>query len=134
VTTPQDIARIDTAKALAMFQQAEVPVLGVVQNMDGYVCPHCGERSNIFPQSQEVRAQLDSAKPLGSVPLDPAAVVSGDRGQPVVVSMPEAPVAIAFAGIAEQVEVQIAVLRAQQDDVSPSRKMEGGTEREEEAP
>ncbi len=53
VTTPQDIARIDTAKALAMFQQATVPILGVVQNMDGFLCPHCGTHVDIFPASQE---------------------------------------------------------------------------------
>src|SRR5436305_452646 len=81
VTTPQDIARIDTAKAMAMFVGANVPVLGVVQNMDGFVCPHCSERIEIFPRSQEVRNQLDELVSLGQIPLDPAAVVTGDKGQ-----------------------------------------------------
>ena len=51
VTTPQDIARIDTAKGLGMFQSAGVPVLGLVQNMAGFLCPHCGERIDGFPAS-----------------------------------------------------------------------------------
>ena len=109
VTTPQDIARIDTSKALAMFQAANVPVLGLVQNMDGFLCPHCGERVDIFPRSQEARILLDDLHLLGRIPLDPAAVVSGDKGHPVVISMPESPVAQAFFGVAEEV---IALLKA----------------------
>jgi len=103
VTTPQDIARIDTAKALAMFQNAHMPVLGVVQNMDGFICPHCGERAEIFPRSRETRTLLDTLPVLGSVPLDPAAVVSGDKGHPVIVSMPETSVASAFIEMAHNV-------------------------------
>jgi len=107
VTTPQDIARIDTAKALAMFQNAHVPVLGVVQNMDGFICPHCGERAEIFPPSHETRTLLDTLPVLGSVPLDPAAVVSGDKGHPVIVSMPETAVAAAFIEMASNVVIAL---------------------------
>jgi ATP-binding protein involved in chromosome partitioning len=102
VTTPQDIARIDTAKALAMFQKGQVPALGLVQNMDGLLCPHCGERIEIFPHSREARV-LDELPLLGRIPLDPGAVVSGDKGYPVVVSMAEAPVAMAFMEMAGNV-------------------------------
>jgi ATP-binding protein involved in chromosome partitioning len=103
VTTPQDIARIDTAKGLAMFQNTGVPILGLVQNMSGFVCPHCGELIDIFPASSESRTSLDSLPLLGAIPLDPATAISGDIGQPVVVSRPESPVTVAFYGIAEQV-------------------------------
>jgi ATP-binding protein involved in chromosome partitioning len=113
VTTPQDIARIDTAKGLAMFQNAGVPVLGLVQNMSGFVCPHCGERVDIFPSSGESRALLDSLPLLGAIPLDPATAVSGDKGQPVVVSMPESPVSAAFKCIAEQVVAALATVGTQ---------------------
>ncbi|GAC1348475.1 MAG: hypothetical protein NVSMB27_16380 [Ktedonobacteraceae bacterium] len=112
VTTPQDIARIDTAKALAMFQGVGVPVLGVVQNMDGFLCPHCGEYVEIFPRSREGRAQLDDLPLLGSIPLDPSTAVSGDNGQPVVVSKPESPVTLAFYEIAEQIAIQLAQMKA----------------------
>ncbi len=113
VTTPQDIARIDTAKGLAMFQNAGVPVLGLVQNMSGFVCPHCGERVDIFPSSDEPRALLDSLPLLGAIPLDPATAVSGDKGQPVVVSMPESPVSAAFKCVAEQVVAALATVGTQ---------------------
>jgi len=103
VTTPQDIARIDTAKALAMFQGVGVPVLGVVRNMDGFLCPHCGERVEIFPRSQEARELLDDLPLLGSIPMDPSTVISGDKGQPVVVSNAESPVAAAFLGMVERI-------------------------------
>ncbi len=115
VTTPQDIARIDTSKALAMFQTANVPVLGVVQNMDGFLCPHCGESVEIFPRSQETRILLDELRVLGRVPLDPAAVVNGDRGYPVVVSMPESSVAKAFVAVAEQVRASLESARVTTD-------------------
>ena len=103
VTTPQDIARIDTAKAVVMFQGVHVPVLGVVQNMDGFICPHCGERVEIFPHSQETRNLLDELPLLGSIPLDPATVVSSDKGHPIIISMPDSPVAQAFTRMATNV-------------------------------
>src|SRR5437868_3570214 len=103
VTTPQDIARIDTAKGLGMFQSAGVPVLGLVQNMAGFLCPHCGEHIDVFPASPEYRALLDELPLLGAIPLDPATAMSGDKGQPVVARMPESVVAEAFGCIAEKV-------------------------------
>lgn len=108
VTTPQDVARIDTAKAMAMFVGANVPVLGIVQNMNGFACPHCGERIEVFPHSQEARSQLDELVSLGEIPLDPATVVTGDKGQPIVVSMPDSEVASAFRSLAQQVVTQLA--------------------------
>jgi len=103
VTTPQDIARIDTAKGLGMFQSAGVPVLGLVQNMAGFLCPHCGERIDVFPASNEAHSQLYQLPLLGTIPLDPLTARSGDSGQPLVVSMPESPVSLAFYAMAEQV-------------------------------
>lgn len=103
VTTPQDIARIDTAKALEMFRGALVPVLGVVQNMDGFLCPHCGEHVEIFPRSDEARLLLDELPVLGHIPLDPATALGGDKGQPVVVSNRESPVASVFDQMAQHV-------------------------------
>ena len=107
VTTPQDVARIDTAKAMAMFVGANVPVLGIVQNMNDFACPHCGGRIEIFPHSQEARSQLDELVSLAQIPLDPATVVTGDKGQPIVVSMPDSEVASAFRLLAQQVVMQL---------------------------
>ena len=112
VTTPQDIARIDTAKALAMFQGVNVPVLGVVQNMDGFLCPHCGEHVEIFPRSREARELLDDLPLLGSIALDPSTAVSSDKGQPLVVSKPESTVSMAFSSMAEQVTANLETRKA----------------------
>lgn len=115
VTTPQDIARIDTAKALGMFQDVHVHVLGVVQNMDGFLCPHCGETIEIFPRSHETRALLDELPLLGRIPLEPVAAVSGDKGQPVVVSKPDSPVARAFVNMAEEVKALVEARKAAEE-------------------
>ena len=135
VTTPQDVARIDTSKALAMFQKADVPVLGVVQNMDGFLCPHCGEHVEIFPRSQETRAQLDELPLLGRIPLDPAAVINGDKGRPVVVSMPDSSVASAFTSMAEQVAMTLQARRseAEEEQQFTTESIPEETEKEREA-
>ncbi len=124
VTTPQDIARIDTAKALAMFQDVNVHVLGVVQNMDGFLCPHCGETVEIFPRSLETRALLDDLPLLGRIPLDPSAALSGDKGQPVVVSKPTSPVAQAFISMSKEVKTLLDALKAAEEGQSTSDIME----------
>ncbi len=108
VTTPQDIARIDTAKAVGLFRMVHVPVLGLVQNMDGFICPHCGERADIFPHSTEDRTLLDSLPLLGRIPLDPATAASGDKGQPVVITQPASPTSVAFLTIAAKVISRVA--------------------------
>src|SRR5438132_885567 len=126
VTTPQDIARIDTAKGLAMFQNAGVPILGLVQNMCGFVCPHCGERVDVFPSSTVSRTTLDSLPLLGAIPLDPATAVSGDKGQPVVVSKPESVVAAAFNCMAEQVAAILITAGKSLDMQMPESQDESG--------
>lgn len=103
VTTPQEVARIDTARALSMFRRSDVPVLGVVKNMSGFVCPHCGEVIEIFPTSRETRAELDDLPILCTVPLHPPTATGGDNGQPIVVSEPESPVTAAFHILATSV-------------------------------
>ena len=108
VSTPQDIARIDTAKAVGLLRMAHVPILGLVQNMDGFICPHCGERADIFPRSTEDRSLLDSLPLLGRIPLDPVTAASGDKGQPVVVTQPASPTADAFMTMAKMVIDKVA--------------------------
>lgn len=103
VTTPQDVARIDTAKALAMFRQARVHVLGLVTNMSGFSCPHCGELIEIFPTSQERRGSLDELAVLSTIPLHPPTAATGDNGRPVTVSLPTSPVSLAFHTLASNV-------------------------------
>jgi ATP-binding protein involved in chromosome partitioning len=103
VTTPQDVARIDTAKAVAMFHASGVRVLGLVKNMSGFTCPHCGEVVEIFPTGVEMRASLDGLPVLCTIPLYPPTATSGDSGQPIVVSLPASPTSLAFGTLAEEV-------------------------------
>ncbi len=125
VTTPQDIARIDTAKGAAMFKGAGVPILGLVQNMAGFLCPHCGERVDIFPMSAEATSLLHYMPLLGVVPLDLATARSGDSGQPIVVTMPQSPISAEFYAIAGQV-----VERLQARSASHQQSIEGEAEME----
>ena len=83
VTTPQDVAISDVRKCISFCGKLNVPVLGVVENMSGFVCPHCGERTDLF-KSGGGRAMAESMGVpfLGSVPLDPQVVASGDDGRP----------------------------------------------------
>ncbi|MEM8961884.1 MAG: P-loop NTPase [Acidobacteriota bacterium] len=85
VTTPQDVALIDARKGLAMFRKVNVPVAGIVENMSGLCCPHCGEVTHIFKSGGGERtAEVLGTDFLGSIPLDPAVVDSGDTGEPIV--------------------------------------------------
>jgi ATP-binding protein involved in chromosome partitioning len=105
VTTPQDVALIDARKGLAMFQKVNVPVLGIVENMATFVCPHCGKESEIFKRGGGRRTAEQLGVPfLGEVPIDPAIVVGGDAGTPVLASHPDSAAAKAFLALAEAVK------------------------------
>ena len=104
VTTPQDVALQDVRRGIAMFDTVQTPVLGVVENMSEYVCPHCGTREAIFGSDGGQReAQALSVQLLGKIPLVGELRTSMDRGTPLVVDQPAHPVSRAFADIAEQV-------------------------------
>ncbi|MCG6947448.1 MAG: Mrp/NBP35 family ATP-binding protein [Acidobacteria bacterium] len=104
VTTPQDVALVDARKSLHMFKKLEVPVLGIVENMSAYTCPECGHVESIFGSGGGERTAKELGIPLlGSVPLDPAVVVGGDGGKPVVVDRPDSPTGKAFSELAQAV-------------------------------
>ena len=108
VTTPQDVALLDSRKSVVFSQQIEVPVLGIVENMSGFSCPHCGEAIDLFKQGGGRKAAVDLKVPfLGAVPLDPQVVVQGDAGKPFVAAFPETPAAKAFTEIAAAMEAEI---------------------------
>ena len=104
VSTPQDIALIDARRGVAMFQKVNVPILGVIENMSYFACPHCGERTDIFGHGG-ARTEADrlGVPFLGQVPLLAAVRASGDAGTPIVLSAPKSEAAAAFRAIAEQV-------------------------------
>jgi ATP-binding protein involved in chromosome partitioning len=103
VSTPQDLALIDARKGLNMFRKVNVPVLGIVENMSTFVCPHCGERSDIFGHGGAKQEAVRLGVPfLGEVPLTMSLRELSDQGRPIVVSEPASPAAEAFRGIAER--------------------------------
>ncbi|HVN32430.1 MAG TPA: Mrp/NBP35 family ATP-binding protein [Thermoanaerobaculaceae bacterium] len=108
VTTPQDVALIDARKGLAMFRKVNVPVLGVIENMSSFVCPHCGKTSEIFKHGGGRRTAEQLGVPfLGEVPIDPSIVTGGDAGTPIVVSHPSSGAAQAFVALAVEVARQV---------------------------
>jgi ATP-binding protein involved in chromosome partitioning len=85
VSTPQDLALIDAARAITLFNNTNVPIIGMVENMAGYVCPHCGEVSDPFGQGGAEREAEALALPfLGRIPLDRAIRLASDAGVPPV--------------------------------------------------
>ncbi|RLB70825.1 MAG: ATP-binding protein [Deltaproteobacteria bacterium] len=108
VTTPQDVALLDSRKSVVFSQQIEVPVLGIVENMSGFNCPHCGEAIDLFKQGGGRKAAEDLKVPfLGAVPLDPQVVVQGDAGKPFVTAFPETKAAIVFTEITAAIKSQL---------------------------
>ena len=108
VTTPQDVAVADVRKCITFCRQVNMPVLGVVENMSGFVCPHCGETTNLFKAGGGERMAAEMGVPfLGRIPIDPAVVASGDDGQPLVTHCADTPSARAFAHIAEALRERI---------------------------
>jgi ATP-binding protein involved in chromosome partitioning len=101
VSTPQDIALIDARRGLTMFNKVSVPVLGIIENMSYFVCPHCGGRSEIFAHGGARReAARLGTEFLGEVPLDLNIRETSDGGAPIVVSQPASPHALTFREIA----------------------------------
>jgi len=104
VTTPQDVALLDVQRGIAMFNQVNTPVLGVVENMSFHVCGGCGERAEIFGHGGGRRMAADLSIPfLGEVPLVRGIRESMDAGRPVVIAAPDSPEAQAFVAIAKGV-------------------------------
>ncbi len=112
VTTPQPVSLIDVERGIGMFQQVNTPVLGVVENMSGYVCPHCGERDELFGAGGADRLEHTFGLPvLGRIPIVPAVRASGDAGTPLVVAEPDHPVSRVYAEVAARVLDGIAAER-----------------------
>ena len=123
VATPQDVALADVVKGIAMFQKLEVPVLGVVENMSYFLCPHCGERTDIFAHGGAKKMADHYRVPfLGEIPLDIAIRAGGDSGKPITVSQPNSPHAKAFIHVAQSIaaQVSLAAIRGEQEELIAS--------------
>jgi ATP-binding protein involved in chromosome partitioning len=108
ISTPQDLSLIDARRGLAMFKKVNVPVLGIIENMSYFQCPHCGTRSDIFGHGgARHEAERLGVPFLGEVPLHMAIRETSDAGNPVVVSEPDGPHAAIYRAIANQVREQL---------------------------
>ncbi|MCA8910596.1 MAG: Mrp/NBP35 family ATP-binding protein [Planctomycetes bacterium] len=110
VTTPQDVALADVQRAIGMFGTVNVQVLGVVENMSGFICGHCGEKTDIFGHGAGQRAaKRYEIEFFGEVPLTEKVVHAGDNGEPILKSDPGDPAAKALRQVSHKVAQQIAI-------------------------
>jgi ATP-binding protein involved in chromosome partitioning len=110
VSTPQDIALLDARKAIAMFRRVEVPILGLIENMSFFCCPHCGERSDIFSHGgAAAEAEKWDVPLLGEIPIDLAIRINADEGTPIVAHIPDHAMSISYLEIAKKLWDGLAV-------------------------
>lgn len=101
VTTPQDVSLKIARRGLRMFEKVQVPILGIVENMSTFTCPHCGQTTDIFRRGGGERMSRELGVPfLGAIPLDADVVTGGDAGRPIVIDKPQSVAAQAYAAIA----------------------------------
>jgi len=113
VTTPQDVARTITQKGLRMFQQLQVPIIGIVENMSGFVCEHCHEVTPIFKKGGGRKMAEELMVPfLGEVPLEAIIAADGDYGVPTVASHPDTVAGKAYDAMAMQMASQLSIINA----------------------
>ncbi|NIA20064.1 MAG: P-loop NTPase [Xanthomonadaceae bacterium] len=103
VTTPQEVALLDSRKSVVFSQQLDIPVIGIVENMSGLVCPHCGKEIDLFKKGGgEIAARELNVPFLGRIPIDPQIVVNGDAGKPYVIAFPESQAAENLKQVADK--------------------------------
>ena len=113
VSTPQDLALIDARRGIAMFKRTEVPILGIVENMSTFICPHCGGRTDIFAHGgAKLEAERLGVPYLGEVPLALDIRTTSDAGRPIVIAAPDGPHAQAYRDIARRMMGALEVTHA----------------------
>ncbi len=123
VSTPQDVALNVAQKAITMFKKLNAPVLGIIENMSAYVCPHCGKQDEVFGSggARQIAQRLDIPF-LGEIPLATPIRIASDQGTPIVLTEPESPSAKAFVAAAEALAAQVSI-RAMQGELMPQVKV-----------
>src|SRR5450756_884367 len=108
VTTPQDVSLKIARRGLRMFETVHVPILGIIENMSTFTCPHCGKDTDVFRRGGGERMSGQLGVPfLGAIPLDADVVTGGDEGRPIVVDKPKSVTAQAYAAIAAALAEQL---------------------------
>jgi ATP-binding protein involved in chromosome partitioning len=110
VTTPQEVSILDISKAVRFAEKMDVPVLGIIENMSGMICPHCGEEIQLFGKGGGEKAAKDLGVPfLGAIPLDPDIVKASDEGRPYVLRHSDSPAWKAIDEIMEELLKQVKI-------------------------
>lgn len=125
VTTPPDVSLLDTTKALNLYRERGIAVLGLVENMSFYICPVCSDQREIFPRSEreaERSLKAENITILGRIPLNPAVGTAGDNGRPLVITEPASEVTLAFIETARQVVKAIEALPVPAEEKSSPGK------------
>ena len=105
VTMPSELSRVVVEKAITFARRVSMPIIGIVENMSGYVCPSCGEKIDIFRSGGGKKMSKETNVPfLGSIPIDPKIGVDSDKGTPFVIEHADSPAARAFVEIVRKVE------------------------------
>jgi ATP-binding protein involved in chromosome partitioning len=108
VTTPQEVSLLDVRKSINFAKAVKMPVLGVIENMSGFICPHCGKETDIFKVGGGEAAAKELGLPfLGRIPIDAGIVVGGDAGRPFVIEHPESKAALAFQEIVSRLRASL---------------------------
>jgi len=132
VTTPQEVALLDVRKSITFCKQVGMPIIGIVENMSGMICPHCGKAVDVFKRGGGEKLAEELGIPfLGKIPVDPRIVTTGDAGKPIMAMYPNSHTAEAFERVVQNVinvtqqmsakmkqdkEAQKAADESQQDD------------------
>ena len=110
ITTPQDVALFDALKSVAMFEKTDVPVLGIVENMSYFICPHCGKRTEIFRRGAvERECERRKLRFLGAIPIVAEVSEDSDTGKPVVITHPDSPASHALYEVARQLAAAVSI-------------------------
>ena len=123
VSTPQDVALNVAQKAIAMFKKLNAPILGIIENMSYYLCPHCGKRDDIFGSggARKIAERLNIPF-LGEIPLATPIRIASDAGKPIVLTDPDSSAAKAFIAAAENLAAQVSI-RGMQGELAPQVKV-----------
>jgi ATP-binding protein involved in chromosome partitioning len=107
VTTPQDVSIIDIVKSITFCHQVNMPIVGIIENMSGFVCPHCGKTTYLFKSGGGKKVAQEAKVPfLGSIPFEPSVVEAGDEGIPLLQKKPESEAAKAFSKVVDSIVEQ----------------------------
>ena len=121
VTTPQHVALDDSARSLNMFKKLNIPIAGIVENMSGFICPHCNEESDIFGKGtcEDLAKEYDT-QVLGMIPIEPAIREGGDSGKPIVYTNPESVTAKRYLESAEKLWQYIDSVDGDNSSIQPT--------------